>query len=245
MKGIILAAGRGSRMGVMTTSQPKCMTELGGKTLFSWQMDSMKENRIEEIAVVCGYLGDTFEKYPVHRFTNQRWSETNMVRSLMCAAPWLGSDTCIASYSDIIYEPATVESLMNTPGDIVVAYHTGWLALWERRFDDPLSDAETFRLDEQGRLLEIGARASSVEEIEGQYMGLLKFTPSGWGKISSLLEKWDAEGIDRLDMTSLLNHLIDKGVTIHTAPVSGLWYEVDSESDYALYKADFETRTTG
>ena len=33
MKGIILAAGRGSRMGVLTDERPKCLTELAGRTL--------------------------------------------------------------------------------------------------------------------------------------------------------------------------------------------------------------------
>jgi L-glutamine-phosphate cytidylyltransferase len=239
MKGIILAAGRGSRMGAMTSSQPKCMTELGGKSLFSWQKDAMKECGIDNISVVCGYLGDTFEAYPIHRFTNPRWSETNMVRSLMCADSWLHSDTCLASYSDIIYEPDTVDSLLKTSGNIVVAYHTGWRALWERRFDEPLSDAETFRVDEQGILLEIGERANSLDEIQGQYMGLLKFTPAGWKQISALLENEGEEAVDRLDMTSLLRALIKQGVQIDTTPISGLWYEVDSESDYALYQNDF------
>ncbi len=33
MKAIILAAGRGSRMGMLTDAQPKCMTLLRGKSL--------------------------------------------------------------------------------------------------------------------------------------------------------------------------------------------------------------------
>ena len=55
-----------------------------------------------------------------------------------------------------------------------------WLALWERRFGDPLLDAETFRLSSDGSLLEIGNKPRNVEEVEGQYMGLLRFSPEGW-----------------------------------------------------------------
>ena len=48
-------------------------------------------------------------------------------------------------------------------------------------------DAETFRADASGRLLEIGGKTSEIEEIEGQYMGLLKFTPRGVAERSSRL----------------------------------------------------------
>ena len=61
MKGIILAAGRGSRMGDLTTNLPKCRTLLHGKELIQWQLDAMKAASINEISVVCGYLAETFE----------------------------------------------------------------------------------------------------------------------------------------------------------------------------------------
>ena len=84
----------------------------------------------------------------------------------------------ITSYSDIVYSVDTITKLINF-SDIVITYDPNWL--WQMRFNNPLSDAENFRLDGD-RLIEIGLKASSIEEIEGQYMGLLKFTPAGWLK---------------------------------------------------------------
>jgi len=46
------------------------------------------------------------------------------------------------------------------------------------RFADPLADAEIFRINAAGQLLEIGGKTTRIEDIEGQYVGLLKFTPS-------------------------------------------------------------------
>ena len=43
MKGIILAAGRGSRMGVLTDERPKCLTVLAGRTLLEWQIEAMRK----------------------------------------------------------------------------------------------------------------------------------------------------------------------------------------------------------
>src|SRR5437870_5599387 len=88
MKAIILAAGRGSRMGALTADRPKCFAEIAGRTLLSLQMQALSASA-DSIAVVRGYRAEVFDGLPLHRFDNPRWAETNMVRSLMCADPWL------------------------------------------------------------------------------------------------------------------------------------------------------------
>jgi len=243
-RGIILAAGRGSRMGGLTSDRPKCMTVLGGQTLLDRQLVALAAAGVKERAIVRGYLAETFDA-PVTYFENPRWSGTNMVASLACAEAWLGAAPCVISYSDIVYGPDSVRRLLAADGDIVITYDPHWRRLWELRFDDPLSDAETFRRDEDGRLLEIGARAESLDQIEGQYMGLLRLRPTGWAQIRRLLESLEPGGVDRLDMTSLLQMLLDAGARIDTVAIDEPWYEVDSESDLRLYEQKFfggETR---
>jgi L-glutamine-phosphate cytidylyltransferase len=78
------------------------------------------------------------------------------------------------------------------------------------RIADPLTDAETFRIDSRDELLEIGGRTTRIEHITGQYMGLLKFTPEAWSTVESLLHKLDPATRDRLDMTGLLRRLLDQ-----------------------------------
>ncbi len=238
MKGLILAAGRGSRMGVLTNDQPKCMTVLGGKALVEHQVNALSGGGIEELGLVRGYLAETF-KLPLTYFDNPRWSETNMVGSLICAEQWLQADDCVVSYSDIVYGADSIRRLLAATGDIVITYDPQWRALWELRFADPLADAETFRLGNDGQLLEIGARAANISEIEGQYMGLLRFTPRGWRSVSDLLAKLESAERDRLDMTSLLQSLLATGVVINTVAIAEPWYEVDSESDLQLYQERF------
>lgn len=236
MRGLILAAGRGSRMGALTASQPKCFTELGRRSLLRWQLDAMSGAGLTQVGIVRGYLAECFDPYGDAHFDNPRWAQTQMVRSLMCADAWLQEAPTLVSYSDIIYSPETARRVAEAPGDIVIAYHTGWRALWEARFDDPLSDAETFRAADDGRLLEIGGKAASLDEIRGQYMGLIKLQPAGWRAIRAHVDALDPARLDRLDMTSLLSQLLGAGVRIDTVPVEGLWYEVDTESDWRLYQ---------
>jgi choline kinase len=120
--------------------------------------------------------------------------------------------------------------------DIAITYYVGWRCLWEERFKDPLSDAESFRVDAGGRLLEIGARPLNLDEIQGQYMGLLRFTPAGWRSARSVIEGLEPHARDKLDVTSMLQRMLGTGARIATMPVSEPWYEVDSQSDLELYE---------
>jgi L-glutamine-phosphate cytidylyltransferase len=235
MRGIILAAGRGSRMGALTDDLPKCRTVLHGKELIQWQLDAFLGADINEIAVVRGYLAKTF-KFDLTYFENKRWFETNMLMSLIVANEWLQNEVCIASYSDIIFSVNAVDRLKSASGDIVLSYDPNWKDLWSMRFEDPLSDAETFKL-EGNRVIEIGNKAASIDEIEGQYMGLVKYTPKGWKQVCGYLEQFRQSEIDSMDMTMLLKGLIGAGVKIHGVPIMDQWYEVDSENDLQKYKA--------
>lgn len=237
MKAIILAAGRGSRMGAATDLRPKCLAELGGRPLLDWQVGALRQAGVDEIGIVRGYRGDLLENRGADRlFDNPRWSQTNMVRSLVAAAEWLSVAPCVVSYSDIVYQPSAVRSLASTPAWLAITYDPNWLHLWSRRFPDPLADAETFRLAADGTVLEIGNRPRSVAEVEGQYMGLLKFTPDAWAEVERLLDELPAAEADRLDMTSLLGRLIARGKPITAVPYVGSWGEADNQADLALYE---------
>ena len=233
MKAIILAAGRGSRMGSLTDDMPKCRTILHGKELVEWQKSAFLTAGIKDIAIIRGYLAETFT-FDVIYFDNMRWSQTNMVSSLLTASDWLKNDSCISSYSDIVFSTSAVAKLIDAAGDIVITYDPNWLKLWEARFEDPLSDAETFKLD-GNKVIEIGKRTSNVAEIEGQYMGLVKYTPTGWAYILDYLSMFSNNEVDSLDMTSLLSGLIDHGITVNAVAIDDHWYEVDSENDLSAY----------
>lgn len=241
MKAIILAAGRGSRMGSLTSRHPKCWTELGGHTLFQWQVAAFRSIGINEIGVVTGYLAEVFESQPVETFNNPRWSETNMVVSMMAAKKWLSTETCILSYSDIVYHPSILEKLVSSRGDLVITYDRSWKGLWELRFDDPLDDAETFVLDDQGKLADIGRKTDDMRDIQGQYMGLLRTNPQSFAEIEKTVMNLSPKERDKLDMTSLLQKLLHTGYPIDTAPTEGKWLEVDSETDLRAYQKRIES----
>jgi L-glutamine-phosphate cytidylyltransferase len=238
MKGIILAAGRGSRMGSLTDKLPKCRTVFNKKELIQWQFEALRNAGLNDLAIVRGYLADTF-KFDVTYFENTRWSETNMVMSLIAADEWLRNDTCVASYSDIVYSPDAVKRLINFSGDVVMTYDPNWNELWSLRFEDPLLDAETFKLvDDQ--VVEIGNRAKSINDIEGQYMGLVKYTPRGWQQVSNYMKQFNQDELDGMDMTQLLQGLISSDIKVSAVAIDDDWFEVDTESDLLVYETDFD-----
>ncbi|MCF2948117.1 phosphocholine cytidylyltransferase family protein [Paraglaciecola aquimarina] len=228
-KGLILAAGRGSRMGALTDDTPKCFTTIDNKCLVEWQLEALNTSDIDEIGIITGYKKECF-KYPNHYFHNQSWASSNMVRSLTKAHTWLEKYDCIISYSDIIYPKEVVDLLTSERSDLVISYDPNWLKLWQQRFDDPLSDAETF-LQINNRLIEIGATTNDINNIQGQFMGLIKTTPEGWKKIAKHISSYTEDEVNKLDMTGLLKRLISAGIEVRTVAISSWWFEVDSPSD--------------
>ena len=237
MKAIILAAGRGSRMKKLTDERPKCMVELHRKPLLEWQLKALRDAGIDDIAIVTGYKQEMFAQWNLKEFYNPRWAETNMVSSLACAQEWLKAEPCIVSYSDIFYDAAAVRSLMTCNASLAVTYDPQWLKLWVKRFGDPLLDAETFRLNDDGCLTEIGNKPNAVDEVQGQYMGLLRFTPEGWSEVMHIRNRLTSLERDKMHMTGTLQRVIDAGrVPIVGVPYLGEWGEVDNAEDLSLYQ---------
>lgn len=231
-RAIILAAGLGSRMGKATKSIPKGMNHVHGRPILAWEVEALSAAGIKNIAIVKGYLGHTLH-FPVTYFTNSNFKTSNMVRSLICADVWLKSYPCIISYSDILYHHQGVKDLMQTNGEIVISYDPDWQTLWQKRFADPLDDAETFR-QKNGRLIDIGGKTSNLEDIKGQYMGLIKITPKGWRIVKETLESCSPKQIDQLDMTALIKRMLNRNINIDCVPYPWKWYEIDSITDLEL-----------
>lgn len=221
----------------LTDERPKCLVEVRGKALLDRQLEALRMAGITEIAVVTGYKRELLAGRGLVEFHNVRWAETNMVSSLTCAENWMREEPCIVSYSDIFYGPAAVRSLMTCEASLAVTYDPDWQALWTQRFGDPLLDAETFRLTPEKTLAEIGKRPNSEDDVQGQYMGLLRFTPEGWAEVTRVRAGLTSDQRDAMHMTGTLQEVILAGrVAIAAVPYTGEWGEVDSADDLDAYQ---------
>lgn len=239
MKAIILAAGRGSRMHEGTKNNPKCMMKVCGKTLLERCMDTLLASgfKRKDIAIVTGYKSEMIESTikDVTFFHNGIWEKTNMVYSLSKAESWLTRYDCCVFYSDIIFSSNAVRRTIETEGQIVMPYYTGYLDLWKRRFQNPLDDLETFKVKQDGSLEEIGSKPLSYDQIHGQYMGIVKFTPTGWKVFKDSVQR-SQKSFENIDMTSLLSATIQSDLLIQCVPCSEMWLECDNLNDIAIYE---------
>lgn len=229
---VILAAGRGSRLGHLTDDKPKCLTVVAGHALLDWMLDALFQAGIEHVLIVGGYGYESLESYrspTVSTLRHARWAETNMLGTLQAADAWLAANPCLITYSDIAVLPAHLATLRAATGDIVVANNTLWQTLWTGRFQDPLNDAENFASD-AGVLHKIGGRAAQIAAIDGQFMGLVKTTPKGWAQLNTLMTS-DPILARNGDATKLLARALEGGVLIHVIDCTGGWIEIDSEQD--------------
>lgn len=237
--GIILAAGRGSRMKKLTDEKPKCLVELAGRPLLHWQLDALRTAGLKRILVVRGYASACLQG-DFETAENPRWAETNMLSTLLCARDFArhafeqGVKRLVVSYSDIVYHPEHVRRLLACKTGIALSFDTQWEKLWTLRFGDPLLDAETFR-QEDGLLREIGNKPQSLADIHGQYMGLLSFDRPGWQTLVQCAADLGT-AVDKTDMTGFLRLLLARNIPVGAVPVEGKWCEADSDTDISLYE---------
>jgi choline kinase len=249
MNTIILSAGQGTRLRPHTDELPKCMVPLAGKPLLHWQLETLRACGINEnIVVVGGYRADKISAPGTHLIHNQRYATTNMVATLFCAREFMlpGKDLLI-TYGDIVFEPPVLATLLACNAEIAIAADLSWRKLWELRMDDPLSDAETFRMDSSGRILELGKKPGSYADVQAQYMGLIKVRGDCVAHFTAAYDTmdrsitYDGKNFDNMYMTSYIQHLIDSEWEARAALVDNGWLEVDATNELEMYQLMADT----
>ena len=155
MQAVILAAGRGSRMGSATEETPKPMLELNGKTLLEYKFDAMPES-VDEVALIIGWMGDKIQAKFGDTFKGKRiryvvQEELNGTMGALKCAKGVLSGTFLVMMGDDIYAREDADKcLRNTDG---------WSLVVEKT--DGTRAGGAVQIDSQGRILSIteGAHA--------------------------------------------------------------------------------------
>ena len=241
MRAIILAAGQGTRLRPLTDHKPKCLVELAGKPLLEHQLATLRACGINDIHIVGGYLADQLRKYDMTLHLNPRYAETNMVNTLFAAeAVMTGVTDLVIAYGDIVYETRVLRALLDCDAPIALAVDREWYRYWSARMDDPIADAETLTLIDGNRITELGKKPRSLEDIQGQYTGLIKVRADHVRKIYQVwrsMDKntlYDGKDFDNMYMTSFLQYLIDNSWDVHATFTDNGWAEVDCEGDLTV-----------
>ncbi|KKM40529.1 hypothetical protein LCGC14_1563800 [marine sediment metagenome] len=246
MKAVILAAGRGTRLKHLTKNKPKCLLEFMGKTLLKRQISTFRRNEITEIIVVTGYQDQKIKAEGVHFIKNEKYADTNMVVSLFKTRKMWDSPI-IVSYGDILFEDKVLSSLISSKKDInVVVDLNGKDFFKERLGNDYLSDIESLVLDKDNETItELGSPHPDDSMIQGQYIGLMKFSPKGLEIMSQVYDQyktkfWNkpwmrSKNFKNAYMTDMLQKIINRGTKVYAVKVVNGWLEFDTVKDYEKY----------
>ena len=230
-KVIIVAAGRGRRLGPETADIPKCMVRVAGQPILHWQLRAFAAAGLSDIVVVRGYLGDRIDGggAALVFVDNRAWAQNNILASLLCAAGHL-PDSFFFSYCDIVYTPEVVARLAartraTNPAPVSLIIDRCWAEAYQGRTLHPVSEAELTLLDGQGRVARVGKGAVAREKAAGEFIGLAHFSAVGAAALRAVWDKAVAAGgleapfglaptLRQAYLTDALNALADQGIRL-------------------------------
>lgn len=122
MKALILNSGLGKRMGMLTSEQPKCMTQIDGSdTILSRQLKLLVEAGVDEVVMTTGFFDGVLVNYcnslelPI-KYTfvkNDKYAETNYIYSIYCAKEELKDTDVVLMHGDLVFENSVLEEIIN------------------------------------------------------------------------------------------------------------------------------------
>jgi L-glutamine-phosphate cytidylyltransferase len=268
MKAIIVAAGRGRRLGTETDAIPKCMVAVAGRAILHHQLDALAAAGVDDFVVVRGYRGDLIAPPPggppLRFVDNPDWAENNILTSLFFAEHEM-QDGFLFSYSDIVFAPEHARALVAattqdtaaiTPAPVTLVIDRRWREAYDGRRLHPVSEAELARVDGDGTgamVTRVGKRLVGAEEAAGEFIGLARFSSEGAAALTAIWKEARAAGrrtpfgaaatLDQAYLSDALNALVARGTPLRPLFIDGRWREIDTEEDLARAERAIPTWT--
>ena len=243
MKGIIIAAGLGSRMKDLTLHKPKCLLKIGSKSLLEWSYENLTKAGCKEIFVITGYKSEEIEKLGYKTIFNKDYRENNILHSFFCARHLFNTDIMV-SYADIYVESQIYTELSKIDNDIVLTIDKDWEEYYLNRNGVPTSQAEKVELNEK-LIADIGKHVELEKNKKYyEFIGLFKLTSNGCKVIKKLFDDLNYK-FNKYDnfvsnttwykayITDFFSYIIkNKKIKIDSHVISKCWAEFDTDTDY-------------
>lgn len=221
MRGLILAAGRGSRLGDYNDGTPKCLLEVGRRRLIEHQLEALAECGVAPVAMVVGYGADEVRDAVGIRAEyvhNRRWEQTNSIYSFWLAREWL-SDAVVVLNCDVLFSPEILARLLEVEGDAIAYDSTSG--------GSPEHMKVTVR---DGRLCDM-SKNMPASESAGENVGVLCFTAETARAIAERADALIAAGHEKTWLGAAVREVAQER-HINAVDIAGLpWGEVDSAYD--------------
>jgi choline kinase len=248
-RAILIAAGRGRRLGPHTEAVPKCMVQVGSRSILEWQWTALSAAGVEELIIIRGYQHEVLTRFvaarglPARFIDNRDWQNNNVLLSLACALDEIRGPVLI-SYSDIIFTRQVAMQAASTLADIGLVIDETFRDIYEGRSEHPLDEAEVSDFFPAGHVKRVGKRALPAAAAHGEFIGLTNLSATGAEclrtRIADLLAQYGprpetpfqrAAQFRNAYLTDALQDLIDSGETLWPVKISGQWREIDTGQD--------------
>jgi L-glutamine-phosphate cytidylyltransferase len=232
-RAIILAAGRGSRLGPRLEGLPKCLLPIGGLTLLERQLSALDLAGVSAITVVAGYEAGRVASAcdgAADVLVNERFAETNSLYSLWLARPLL-SDGFVVLNGDVLFHPQLLGDLLSSRHDdaLLVAFRDPAAA--------PFGEEEMKVKVRGGRVVDI-AKTLQPADTDGENVGIARFSPQGAALLVQLMDQIVAEGRLR-EWAPRAFQAFAARRALHAVGTRGFpWVEIDFAEDYERAAAE-------
>jgi len=226
MQAIIMAAGKGSRLGSRAEGIPKSFVQIHNRKLIEYNLCLLHKYGIHDIVIVTGYRSENFEEFTknmqgVHLVYNPFYEMVNVLGSFYMGMRELQEDF-IYLHADTICEPCIFEEMMHADGDIILPVEFGQC------------DEEAMKIRrENGRLVQI-TKQMRPDAAEGEFIGVALFRKKTLPELAEKTTQLLKEGQFKAYFESAIQRLIDENrFEVATIPTKGaFWAEIDYEEDY-------------
>jgi choline kinase len=226
MRGVILAAGKGSRLNGTTADTPKCLLEIAGRSLIERQIRHLRAAGIDEIAVVVGCQADRVRRAcgPGICFVeNTRFAQTNSLYSLWLARTFLSTGFVVLN-CDVLFHRQLLT-------DLLTARHEDALLVAPAGPDTSYSDEEMKVMVRRGCVVRI-SKGLAGQETDGENVGIGKFGAAGATVLAACMDELIAEGRLR-DWAPMAFQAFAERRPLYAVPTRGFaWIEIDFPEDY-------------
>ncbi len=234
---IILAAGVGKRLMPITGQRPKCLIEIGGKTLLDRYLESLKESSITEVTFVLGHLKEMIlprlkeaeKQFNIRYIFNKNYTRGSITSLWEARESALGGqgDVLIMD-ADVLFHPTLLKRLLESPKKSCF--------LLEEDFTDT---GEEMKLFVQGeRVAAISKKNVLKTPLVGEGVGFLKLAGEHCSQLRNTLEDFIREGRLDAEYEEALDRLLSC-CEVGYESVDGLpWIEIDFEEDIRRAERD-------
>lgn len=242
MIAVILAAGMATRLRPLTDRCPKCLLEVGGKSLLQRSLDALMENGIRMFVVVTGYKGEMIEGFirdhyqeqiargdAAFRFIdNKDYATTNNIYSLWLARPEVDGREFLLLDSDLLYDSKLITVMLSQPG----------AALSVNRH--PLGEEEMKVVVDNGHTIVAINKTCNPAEAYGESVGVEKFSADYSTALFRELRKMIVdEGLSNVFYEKAFERLIPQGHAFRMVDTTDIYStELDTIEDFDKAKED-------